>query len=189
MIVLSLVMALGLLVLLFLGGITGFIFYSIGTSDAAETARTFLKNNERLKQDIGEVKEFGAIVTGNVNVQDSQGFANLKLKVIGARRTVTARVELVYQNRKPWRVTAASYNNEAGETIELLNVYESRFEGFRLEISDRRFQVEDRRRSQITDLSSQIRQFHPYYMNKITAYSLNPDRVKLKREPSISTWI
>ena len=115
----------GLLVLLFVGGIVGIAFYSIGNSEAAVTAKDFLRNNERLKQDVGTVKDFGSFITGNINIHDSDGDAVLSLKVIGERRTVNASVELAYRSGRPWRVTAASYKNEAGEIVDLLNAFET----------------------------------------------------------------
>ena len=124
-IIVSLVVALGLLIGVFTGGIVLFIFYQAGHSDAANQARTFLKNNERLKQDIGDVEDFGSFVTGSISVQNANGTALLNLKVIGARRTVNATVELMYRNGQQWRVTGASYTNEAGQTVELLNPYQS----------------------------------------------------------------
>jgi flagellar basal body-associated protein FliL len=125
-VVLSVVIVLGVIVLVFAGGIVGFVFYQIGNSDAAEVSRNFLKTNEKLKQDIGEVKEFGKFVTGNVNISSGDGTATLNLKVIGERKTVNASVELIYRNNKPWRVVQASYQNEAGQTINLLDPYQSR---------------------------------------------------------------
>jgi cytochrome oxidase complex assembly protein 1 len=125
-IVISVVIVLGLIVVLFVGGIVAMVFYGIGNSDAAKVSQEFLKSNERLKQDIGEVKEFGKFVTGNVNINNGDGTATLNLKVIGERKTVNAAVELVFRNGRQWRVTAASYKNDAGETIDLLNPYESR---------------------------------------------------------------
>ena len=122
----SIVIVLGLIVVLFVGGIVGVVFYGIGNSDAAKVSQEFLKSNERLKQDIGEVKDFGKFVTGNININNGDGTAELNLKVIGERKTVNAAVELVYRSGHPWRVTAASYQNEAGQTIDLLNPYESR---------------------------------------------------------------
>jgi flagellar basal body-associated protein FliL len=122
----SVVIVLGLIVVLFVGGIVGMVFYGISNSDAANVSKTFLSNNERLKQDIGEVKEFGKFVTGNINVNNGDGTAQLNLKVIGERKTVNAAVELIFRNGHQWRVAAASYKNEAGETIDLLNPYESR---------------------------------------------------------------
>jgi hypothetical protein len=125
-IVASVVLVLVLIVLLFVGGIIGAVFYGIGNSDAAAVAKDFLKKNERLKQDIGEVKDFGSFVRGNINIRNGDGTAELSLKVIGEKKTVNASVELMYRSGHQWRVTAASYQNEAGETIDLLNPYESR---------------------------------------------------------------
>ena len=125
-IVISIVVVLGLIVAIFIGGIVGVALYSIGNSEAAETARTFLRNNERLKQDIGEVKDFGSIVTGNVDIKNRDGNATINIKVIGERKEVNASVDLAYRDGQPWRVMGASYKNDAGQTIELLNPYEGR---------------------------------------------------------------
>ena len=124
-IVASIVIVLGLIVILFVGGIVGVVFYGIGNSDAANVSKDFLRNNERLKQDIGEVKDFGKFVTGNININNGDGTAELNIKVIGERKEVNAAVELVFRSGHQWRVTAASYKNEAGQTIDLLNPYES----------------------------------------------------------------
>jgi hypothetical protein len=131
-IVISVVVGLALLVVIFVGGIVGIALYSIGKSEAADTARTFLRNNERLKQDIGEVQDFGDFVTGNVSIQNNDGNATVNLKVIGARKTVNASVDLVYRSGRPWRVVAASYRNDAGETVELLNPYDAQTSALKL---------------------------------------------------------
>ena len=115
---------LGLVVALFVGAITFFVFRTISNSDAAETARTFLRNNETLKQDIGEVKDFGWFVTGQINVQNADGEATLHFKVVGERKTVNATVGLSYRSNRNWRVTSASYERD-GQTINLLEAYES----------------------------------------------------------------
>ena len=120
----ALVIAVGLLIVTFVGGIVGFALYTVGNSDAAMTAKDFLRNNERLKKDIGEVKDFGTFVSGSVNIHNSNGDATLSLKVIGERRTVNATVDLIYRDGRQWRVTAASFRNEAGITVDLLNAYE-----------------------------------------------------------------
>jgi flagellar basal body-associated protein FliL len=125
-IVASIVIVLGLIVVVFVGGIVGFAFYQISNGEAGTTAKAFLKNNERLKQDIGVVKDFGSFVTGNINVSNGDGVARLNLKVIGERKTVNASVDLMYRNGRQWRVTGASYQNDAGNTVDLLNPYESR---------------------------------------------------------------
>jgi hypothetical protein len=123
LIIVGIVAVLCLIVALFVGGITWFVFHTIGSSEAADTARTYLRSNETLKQDIGEVKDFGSFVTGNINVQNGDGLATLYLKVIGAKLTVNARVDLSYRSNRAWRVTGASYDRD-GQTIELIQAYE-----------------------------------------------------------------
>ncbi len=112
-----------LLVTLFAGAIIGLAFYTIGHSEAALTAKSFLKQSEKLKEDIGEVRDFGNFVTGSINSQGEGGNATLYLKVIGARRTVNAKVSMVYYQGREWRVVDASYVNESGQTIPLLDKY------------------------------------------------------------------
>jgi len=138
-IIVAVVVVLGLLAVLFVGGIAWFALRAMGNSDAAETARTFLRNNEVLKRDIGEVKDFGWLVSGNINTTNGDGAAQLHLKVIGERKEVNATVELIYRSGRPWRVTAASYRNEAGEVINLLNPYDSSPDSSRLGSPFRKF--------------------------------------------------
>ncbi len=125
-IVVSVVIVLALIVVLFVGGILGMVFYGISNSDAALVAKDFLSSNERLKQDIGEVKGFGKIVTGNINMNNGDGTAELSIKVIGERKQVNAAVELAFRRGHQWRVTAASYKNEAGDIVDLLSIEETR---------------------------------------------------------------
>jgi len=125
-IIVIVIVVIGIMVVLFAGGIVGVVFYSIGNSEAANTARAFLRANDKLKEDIGEVNEFGSFVTGSINVQNGDGEARLNLKVIGARKTVNATVDLAYRSGHPWRVVNASYTNDKGQLIYLLNPYESK---------------------------------------------------------------
>jgi len=128
-IVLIVAAVIGVLVLLaaiFVGGIVGFALYSVGNSEAAAKAKDFLRGSEKLKTDIGEVKDFGSVITGNVRVNNNNGEAILNLKVIGERHTVNASVDLVYTNGSAWRVSAASYVNSQGQTIDLLDPYDSK---------------------------------------------------------------
>ena len=124
-IVVAVAMIMGLLVVVFAGGIVGFAFYSIGHSEAAITAKDFLKNNQKLKDEIGDIKDFGRFVTGNINVHNDNGDATLNIKVIGERKTVNASVDMVYRSGRPWRVSSATYVNDAGQTVNLLNPYDS----------------------------------------------------------------
>ena len=113
------------LVGVFVGAIILFALYSFGTSDAAVTAKDFLRSNQQLKQEIGDVEGFGTFVSGNVSISNGNGTATVGLKVIGQKHTVNATVELLYLSGRPWRVTSASYKNEAGRTVDLLNPYDS----------------------------------------------------------------
>ncbi len=119
------VLVLGFLVVCFVGAIVGFALYSIGNSEAASRARDFLRNNETLQADIGPVKDFGSIVTGNVSLNNEAGAATLHLKVIGERQNVNANVELLLRNRE-WSVIRASYVNSSGLTVHLLDPYDSK---------------------------------------------------------------
>ena len=121
-IIVGIVVVLALVVSLFVGAIAWFTFHSIGNSEAAETARTYLRNNDILKRDIGDVKDFGSLIAGSINVQSTDGEATLRLKVIGEKRTVNATVDLSYRNNRSWRVTGASYDRD-GQTIDLVQGY------------------------------------------------------------------
>jgi hypothetical protein len=126
LIVLSVVVVLGFVVVLFVGGIVGFVFYQLGNSDAAEQSRQFLRTSEKLKAEIGEVKDFGSIVTGSINMEGGSGEARLNLKVIGERQTVNASVRLTLVSGGRWRVNSAAYVNASGETIDLLDPYDTK---------------------------------------------------------------
>lgn len=124
LIVVAVAAAIGLLIALFVGGILGVVFYSIGSSEAAETAKTFLRTNERLKQDIGDVRDFGYFPTGSVKTQGAAGDASLTLKVIGERKTVNATVLMAYRSGRDWRVVDAYYDNESGDRLALTNNFD-----------------------------------------------------------------
>ena len=126
LIVVGVVVVLALLAAVFVGGIVGVVLYQVGNSEAAAQAKDFLRTSDKLTDDIGEVKDFGTIITGNVNVANNNGQATLHLKVIGERQTVNASVDLIYTNGSAWRVSAASYVNSSGQTVDLLNPYDSK---------------------------------------------------------------
>ena len=119
------VVVLGFLVVCFVAGIVGFALYQVGNSQAALKAKDFLRNSEKLKAQIGDVKDFGRIVTGSVNLDSGGGQATLHLKVIGERETVNATVDLTLVSGGAWRVSSASYVNASGETIDLLDPYDT----------------------------------------------------------------
>ena len=94
-------------------------------SEAAARGRDFLRNNETLRADIGEVKDFGSIVSGQINFHNNTGAAILNFKVIGERKTVNAKVQLLLRNRT-WTVVEAAYVNSSGQTVGLLNPYDTK---------------------------------------------------------------
>jgi hypothetical protein len=135
-IILSIVIVLGLIVVLVAGGVVGIAFYGMSNSDAAKISKEFLRKNEKLKAEIGEVKDFGRFITGSINTTNGDGTAQLNLKVIGERKEVKVTVELVFRSGHQWRVTAASYRNAAGDDVDLLNPYDSPQESSQIEKPD-----------------------------------------------------
>lgn len=119
----GLVAGLMLMVVLVVGLVAGVIFYSIGSSEAARAGREFLRSNERLKRETGEVRDFGSVVTGSIKANEAGGGAALNFKVIGVRRTLNASVTLIYKTGYGWRAVGGSYKDDAGRTIELLKSY------------------------------------------------------------------
>ena len=126
LIVVAVVGVLALVAAIFIGGIVGVVLYQVGNSEAAAQAKDFLRNSDKLTAEIGEVKDFGSIITGSVNTANNNGEATLHLKVIGERKTVNASVDLIYTNGSAWRVSAASYVNSSGQTIDLLDPYDTK---------------------------------------------------------------
>jgi|ERR1043165_851385 hypothetical protein len=120
------VMVLTALVLCVTGGIVGVALFQIGNSDAAARARDFLRSSEKLKAEIGPVQDFGRIVTGSVSLNNGNGDATLHLKVIGDRKTVNATVDLILVRGGMWRVSSASYVSDKGQTIDLLDPYDTK---------------------------------------------------------------
>jgi hypothetical protein len=117
--------AITLLIVIFAGVIIGIAVYTIGNSQAAETARNFLRKNEKLKSDIGEVTDFGSIVTGTINANSDNGQATINIKVIGSRATVNTSVNLLLVHGQDWRVSSASYTNKSGHPVSIQDPYDS----------------------------------------------------------------
>ncbi|MCA1629742.1 MAG: hypothetical protein LC785_14190 [Acidobacteria bacterium] len=115
--------AVALLVALFAGAIVGFVFYTIGNSAAAQTARTFLRQNDKLRGEIGEVRDFGYFTTGDIKTQGSMGTAELRMKVIGAKKIANTTVNLA-QGRGEWRVVDAFYDDASGQRVFLTKAFD-----------------------------------------------------------------
>jgi thiol-disulfide isomerase/thioredoxin len=113
------VAAIALVVALVAGSVVGFAFYTLDRSAAAQTAKTFLRQNERLKQEIGGVRDFGYFTTGNIGSAGAPGNAELRLKTIGANRTVNTTVLLSTREGHDWRVVDAYFDDASGQRIYL----------------------------------------------------------------------
>ncbi|MDQ3908177.1 MAG: thioredoxin family protein [Acidobacteriota bacterium] len=113
------VAALALVVAVVAGSIVGFAFYTLDHSAAAQTAKAFLRQNEKLRGDIGDVRGFGYFTTGSMNAQGALGNAELRMKTIGATKTVNATVVLATREGRDWRVVDAYYDDPTGRRIYL----------------------------------------------------------------------
>ena len=120
------VAALALLTTIFIVIIVFLGLYTVKNSESAEKAKAYLRSNEKLKQDIGEVQNFGNIVTAAINDRNGNSQVTLKLKVFGERKTVNATVDLMLVQGNAWRITSASYVNSSGQTIALFDPYDTR---------------------------------------------------------------
>jgi cbb3-type cytochrome oxidase subunit 3 len=118
--------ALTVLMFFFLLAIVFFGLYTVSNSESAEKAKDYLRKNEQLKLDIGEVQKFGNIVTAAINDRNGNSEVTLKLKVFGERKTVNATVDLMLVQGNAWRVTSASYVNSNGQNIKLLDPYDTK---------------------------------------------------------------
>ena len=122
----SVVLGLTVLIAGFLVTIVGLGLYAVKNSESAEKAKDYLRNNEKLKQDIGEVKDFGSIVIPSVEVRDGNNYVTLRLKVIGEKKTVNATVVVILVQGNVSRVASASYVNSSGQKIPLLDPYDTK---------------------------------------------------------------
>jgi hypothetical protein len=128
LIVVASICGVALVVALVAGAIVGFVFYTLDHSEASQTAKTFLRQNETLRRDIGAVRDFGYFTTGNINAQGSMGNAELHLKTIGERKTVNATILLAYRSGHEWRIVDAFYDDAAGQRIYLTKNFDDNTE-------------------------------------------------------------
>ena len=117
---------LAVLAAIFVVVIVYFGLYTVNNSEPAEKAKAYLRNNQKLKQDIGEVKNIGNVETAAINERNGNSEVTLKLKVFGENKTVNATVNLMLVQGNAWRVTSASYVNSNGQTIPLLDPYDTK---------------------------------------------------------------
>ena len=85
-----------------------FLFFiivgSMKKSDAYKTAVVEIENNQQLKNEIGEITDYGMFPTGSINYVDGYGEAELEIKVIGTKSTKSVYVYLIKEVDKEWQL-------------------------------------------------------------------------------------
>jgi hypothetical protein len=125
------VVGVGLTALLVLGtifvlAIVYFGLYTVNNSELADKAKAYLRSNEKLKQDIGDIQNIGNIETAGISDRNGNSEVTLKLKVFGEHKTVNAIVNLMLVPGNTWRITSASYVNSNGQSVNLLDPYDTK---------------------------------------------------------------
>lgn len=107
------VIAVGLIVMVFVALLTG-IFIMMKRSDAYQTAEAFIKNNESIRNTVGDEMKFGFLPLGSVKVSGARGAASFKITVKGSRGSTDVDVSLRKRGNE-WRVVAMVYTDRYGK--------------------------------------------------------------------------
>ena len=105
----------GIVVISILFGINDFI----KDSEPFKTASSFVKENQQVKDDLGEVTETSPWFPSSLKTSGSMVRVQLTLRVDGKNGTGKAYVTLVYL-RDRWQITTASYENRQGKVSPLI---------------------------------------------------------------------
>ena len=105
----------GIVVISILFGVNDFI----KESEPFKIASSFVKENQQIKDDLGEVTETSPWFPSSLKTSGSTVQVQLTLRVEGKNGTGKAYVTLVYL-RDRWQITAASYENRQGKVIPLI---------------------------------------------------------------------
>jgi len=91
----------------------------IKDSDPFKVASSFVKENQQIKDDLGEVTEISPWFPSFLKTSGSTVRVQLTLRVEGKNGTGKAYVTLVYL-RDRWQITASSYENRQGKVSPLI---------------------------------------------------------------------
>src|SRR5688500_11660803 len=86
------------------GGFIAFVFSLVKDSDAHKVAEAYLRNNTEVQQVTGGIKDFGMIPTGNINISNGYGTADLVISVNAYKNDIDAHVILEKQPGAEWQV-------------------------------------------------------------------------------------
>ncbi|MFA5182122.1 MAG: cytochrome c oxidase assembly factor Coa1 family protein [Syntrophales bacterium] len=105
----------GIVVISILFGINDFI----KDSEPFKIASSFVKENQQIKEDLGEVTETSPWFPSSLKTTGSTVRVRLAIRIEGKNGAGKAHVTLVYL-RDRWQITAASYENRQGRVTPLI---------------------------------------------------------------------
>lgn len=91
----------------------------IKDSEPFKIASSFIKENQQIKDDLGEVTETSPWFPSSLKTSGSTVYVRLAIRVEGKNGSGKAYVTLVYL-RDRWQITAASYENRQGKESPLI---------------------------------------------------------------------
>ncbi|GAB2800833.1 hypothetical protein GCM10027275_53570 [Rhabdobacter roseus] len=83
-----------------------FLFTSsaVKNSDAYQVAIREIENNNEIQAETGGIKGYGMIPSGNINITDGYGQAQLEIKVLGSTKNLTVLAYLEKQPEGAWQL-------------------------------------------------------------------------------------
>jgi uncharacterized RDD family membrane protein YckC len=85
-----------------------FVFFMAGNamknSDAYKIAVREIEKNEQIITETGGIKGYGMMPTGNINISNGQGHAQLEIKVLGNTKDVSVSVYLEKEPNGQWKL-------------------------------------------------------------------------------------
>jgi len=103
---------------LFIGGLAGIIFTVIRNSDVATQAIEIIQDDPRVQDKLGEPVEIGWLITGNVEVNNSSGSANLTIPVSGPKGSGTVIVDAT-RSGGVWEFDAMMFSVDGEEAVDI----------------------------------------------------------------------
>jgi len=93
----------------------GFVIFPVivivfNSSDAYRAAKSYLKSNPRIKEEVGDVESFGLIPSGSMQTVNSNGVetgdAIFEMTINGSKKNRDLVIKLRKEPESPWTVTA-----------------------------------------------------------------------------------
>lgn len=85
-----------------------FIYFIVGStiknSDAYKVAISEIEKNEQIITETGGIKGYGMMPTGNINISNGQGQAQLKIRVLGNTKDLNVSVYLEKESNGQWEL-------------------------------------------------------------------------------------